>query len=110
MKTGIELIAEERARQVSIEGWTPEHDDTHMRGELAAAGACYATMAQLIEIGKWDFEECSEIAKRRWQWGDEWWKPARSAKRNLEKAGALLAAELDRILREEAAGLRSPNQ
>lgn len=26
MKTGIELIAEERQRQIEIEGWTAEHD------------------------------------------------------------------------------------
>lgn len=27
MKTGIELIAEERQRQIEVEGWTPEYDD-----------------------------------------------------------------------------------
>lgn len=27
MKTGIELIAEERQRQIEKECWTPEHDD-----------------------------------------------------------------------------------
>lgn len=41
-KTGIELIADERARQISQEGWTTEHDDQYRHGELAAAGAVYA--------------------------------------------------------------------
>ena len=42
MKTGIDLIAEERQRQISVEGWTPQHDDTHTDNSLAKAAACYA--------------------------------------------------------------------
>lgn len=42
MKTGIELIAEERERQITKEGWTPEHDAEHKNGELANAAAVYA--------------------------------------------------------------------
>lgn len=34
MKTGIDLITEERERQIREEGWTPEHDDGHRSGEL----------------------------------------------------------------------------
>jgi hypothetical protein len=30
--SGAMLIAEERRRHVSEEGWTPEHDDEHSRG------------------------------------------------------------------------------
>ena len=29
MKTGIELIADERKRQVEVEGWSQEHDNQH---------------------------------------------------------------------------------
>lgn len=32
---GVSLIAAERARQISREGWTPEHDDEHRNGEMA---------------------------------------------------------------------------
>ena len=32
----------ERRRQVEVEGYTPEHDDTHDKGELAGAAAAYA--------------------------------------------------------------------
>ena len=35
--SGIERIAKERQRQIEQEGWTPEHDDHHAEGEMAAA-------------------------------------------------------------------------
>ena len=47
MTSGIEAIAAERQRQIEAEGWTPGHDDTHDRGELARAAACYALHAGL---------------------------------------------------------------
>lgn len=40
--TGVELIAEERKRQIEAEGWTPQHDAQHKADELAIAAACYA--------------------------------------------------------------------
>lgn len=43
MKSGIEIIAEERKRQIEVEGWTLEHDDEHRCGELSDAAVCYAT-------------------------------------------------------------------
>ncbi len=42
MKSGIELISEERTRQIEQEGWTPDHDDIHIRSELSHAAAYYA--------------------------------------------------------------------
>ena len=95
MKTGIELITEERTRQVSVEGWTAKHDDHHVHGELAVAAACYAETAALQgEFGElppcfwpkqWPFERSAFKGKDRI--------------RNLVKAGALIAAEIDRIQR-----------
>ena len=41
-KTGIELIADERKRQIEVEGWTAEHDAEHYESELAYAAAVYA--------------------------------------------------------------------
>lgn len=90
MKTGIELIAEERARQISAEGWTPEHDDEHARGELAVAGACYAMRAAHADTG--------HNPPGPWPWDQSWWKP-RDPMRNLVRAGALIAAEIDRLQR-----------
>jgi hypothetical protein len=35
-------VLAERQRQVSAEGWTPDHDDEHRDGAMAIAAACYA--------------------------------------------------------------------
>jgi hypothetical protein len=40
--SGVELIKNERERQVNEEGYTPEHDDEHDLGELGLAAALYA--------------------------------------------------------------------
>lgn len=47
--TGIELIAAERARQISVEGYTPEHDDELSDSELGFA-ACYYAMPCPIRV------------------------------------------------------------
>ena len=50
---GIVQIAGERARQIVEEGYTLDHDKEHAYGELAAAAAVYATVAQaLAEAGQ----------------------------------------------------------
>ena len=90
---GIERIAAERQRQIEREGWTPEHDDEHRNGEMAAAAACYA----LAGIPHWAREQA--IANF-WPWDTKWWKPdSNDDIRDLEKAGALIAAEIERRLR-----------
>jgi hypothetical protein len=118
--TGVGLIAAERERQRAVEGWTPEHDATHVNGELAQAAACYA----------WPPPRPLEV-KKAWPWDSEWWKPTiaertpakcgcRSAGecnhigtaspeaetaarvRDLVKAGALISAEIDRLSRPPA--------
>lgn len=90
---GVSLIAAECKRQVEVEGWKPEHDDSHTSGELAIAAACYASVGN------------SRLAiLAHWPWGLRWWKPtAENRIRELEKAGALIAAEIDRLRRLAAA-------
>lgn len=91
MKTGIELIAEERKRQIDIEGWTAEHDDKHFMGELADAGACYAMREY------WRHRIPIALI---FPYSKEWWKPTPDNRiRELQKAGALIAAEIDRLQR-----------
>jgi hypothetical protein len=82
---GVQAITEERRRQIEIEGWTPSHDDAYRNGELARAAACYA-------IGS--------CPTGLWPWHEKWWKPG-DRRRDLEKAGALIAAEIDRIDRTQ---------
>lgn len=89
---GGDLIYRERLRQVQEEGWTPEHDDSHSEGELAAAAAAYAYPGVLrTRDGR------SVHSSLLWPWGDGW-KPGDRI-RDLTKAGALIAAEIDRLQR-----------
>lgn len=92
MKTGIELIAEERQRQIDVEGWTPEHDDEHICGEMAQAAACYAhpNIVRRLDMVGWPES-----------WSIDYFKPTPDDRiRELVKAGALIAAEIDRLNRE----------
>lgn len=96
-KTGIELITEERQRQIDVEGWTPEHDAEHKEAALAVAGACYALDAASVSSNASWGAIYSEQSQRLWPFDDEWRKVSPDPVRNLVKAGALIAAEIDRI-------------
>jgi hypothetical protein len=96
MKTGIELIAEERDRQLNEENYTPDHDDEHVEGELSIAAANYA-MAHIARRDGWKNDRILY-----WPFEKESWKPSGNDRvRELVKAGALLAAEIDRLKRKE---------
>jgi hypothetical protein len=92
--TGVERIAAERKRQIEEEGWTEKHDDQWEHGELAEAAATYASLPH------WEGRFIN-WRKILWPWDDEWYKPETDRIRELEKAGALIAAEIDRLLRQE---------
>lgn len=105
-------IARERERQMAVEGWTREHDDTHSRGEMAAAAASYAINhhAHLLP----EFANPNHInacegptlhttmvhANAVWPWSNKWWKP-KNSRRDLIRAAALLVAELERLDRAQ---------
>lgn len=100
--TSINLVAAERHRQVAAEDFTPEHDDAYVHGELLSAAACYIAIAQAIDQrGQVDPDILS-----LWPWSFNWWKPVMSgspvenAIKNLVKAGALVLADIDRLLRK----------
>lgn len=96
MKTGIELIAEERQRQIEKEGWTAEHDSWHEDGSLAKAAACYANPLydEVKNTNRVLFGE--KQIPEYWPFDEEWWKP-KDRLSDLIRAGALIAAEIDRI-------------
>lgn len=95
--SSITLIVAERRRQVEAEGWTAAHDDEHAAGELAVAAACYAIPASRRDCGSHiDYPAL-------WPWDPSWWKPGDRV-RELVKAGALVAAEIDRLQRAAARG------
>lgn len=97
--TGLELIGWERERQVESEGWTSEHDDEHDRRELAKAAASYALHAGTGGPGAWRTANGGPMAPQYWPWEAESWKPGDDPVRDLAKAGALIAAEIDRLQR-----------
>jgi hypothetical protein len=99
MAGGVGLIAAERQHQVSQEGWTPEHDDGHVRCELALAAAEYL-QAGMFRPTRDRLGGASELVPSfDWPWSVRWWKPSDDPIRNLVKAGALIAAEIDRLQR-----------
>lgn len=93
--SGAERIAAERRRQVEQEGYTPSRDDGYTNWELSEAAVAYLTKDPPGSTA--DFEDPPAV----WPWGKEHWKPGERL-RNLEKAGALVAAEIDRELRRLA--------
>lgn len=93
-------VLAERERQKAVEGWTPEHDDTHRSNEMAIAAACYALNASDDSDGP----QVRFVGAELWPWADEWWKPT-EPRRDLVKAGALILAEIERLDRLPAAPL-----
>lgn len=92
MSRALQDVIAERERQISQEGWTPEHDDKQIDCQLAAAAACYAVCGDTPgQVNKLNYD-----GVRLWPWANWWWKPT-TYRRNLVKAAALLLAEIDRI-------------
>jgi hypothetical protein len=92
--TGIEAIAAERRRQIEQEGWTAEHDDQHGPGDLAGAGSAYpmSAAASLLSGLTAPIPEPPPF----FPFEAEDWKP-RDPRSDLVRAGALIAAEIDRL-------------
>ena len=105
---GIAAIAAERQRHATaypldygrIKGYSAEHDDQHTGNELALAGAAYAIPCS---------DSMTYLEARLGIWPVAWGNAPMHVgtigpdlrKRELEKAGALIAAEWDRIDRFE---------
>lgn len=97
MNKSIELINAERERQINTEGYNNEHDDAECSGALSTAGAIYALPWNIRNILK---------AIDYWPWDKSFYKPSKyddidSRIKELSKAGALIAAEIDKLLREK---------
>ena len=90
----VERITAERNRQINSEGFDPEWDDQYTDGELAFVAAAYT-----IPNGRRDYVYWPQ------GWDDKWWKPSEDGSvegriRELEKAGALILAEMERLMRK----------
>lgn len=103
MKLGIDVIADERLRQIVDEKHTYDKDDEYTEEELACAAASYALPAWKRKRVSSDFQPAPQndaVPPVTWPWNSEHWKPSDDRIRELAKAGALIAAEIDRLGRE----------
>lgn len=100
-KAAFDVLAE-RQRQVSVEGWTPEHDDEHNDQSLALAAAWYATPAFTR-----DGLDVNDMSLWPLSWSQAHFKPG-DRRRELIKAAALILAEIERL--DRAAGVPTPMQ
>ncbi|WP_207558598.1 hypothetical protein [Mycobacteroides abscessus] len=80
---GASRIVAERLRQISSEGYSLEHDRQHGAAQLAKAAEAYLTSSP-----------------QAWPWPPDSLKLSGDVSRNLEKAGALIAAALDVLYAE----------
>ncbi|MGC3375245.1 AAA family ATPase [Pseudomonas aeruginosa] len=90
-------VQAERRRQIEAEGWTPEHDDEHSRGQMARAAACYALAGSSAP----NDGTAALLVSLAWPWDEQWWKPS-TARRDMVKACALALAEIERLDRATA--------
>ncbi|WP_274754765.1 MULTISPECIES: hypothetical protein [Comamonas] len=98
-------VLAERKRQIESEGWKTERDDVYDTGEMALAAACYAAHSASCAAIKAPHTARGVFVRTRsaqdfvgemWPWSADWWKPS-GHRRNLEKAAALILAEIERI-------------
>lgn len=119
---GISLIAKERQRQITGEGFDVSHDDEHTDHEMAFAAVAYAAPEQLFRVKH--YGDGAIVFNDVWpsHWDANWDKRARHGEfneeglldadeypidiriKNLVKAGALIAAEIARLLRKKNNG------
>lgn len=102
--SGVDLIAAERVRQVEVKGFDAAHDDGHANGDIAIAAAA-------LTLYTTDAEE-PVLAHRTEDYRNTWMAElVRSCKgkpdiRKLAIAGAMIAAEIDRLHRQAQLALQ----
>jgi hypothetical protein len=117
LKSGIELIADERQRQMDKEGWTPAHDDEHDDDSLAFAAVCYTLPREFsstrVKVEQEDISggrgDCPVWGAVKYRvpklWPEGWhgvWGKQKDRVRALVRAGALIAGEIDRLQRADS--------
>jgi hypothetical protein len=103
-KSGMELIQEERRRQIA-KGYTAEYDQRWTKWELRAAADNYLDAHRI----RWH-DRLNGGPNRKWRWPLEKWKPTPDDRvREFMIAGALYLAEVERreLAGETAVGSRA---
>ena len=94
MRTGVDLIAEERESQIIEKGYSLQSDLNYENNELVRAAVIYAKPNHYRP-----FYNDGSKTPIGWPFKDEHWKPSPENRvKELQKAGALIAAEIDRLL------------
>jgi hypothetical protein len=98
---------------MSAEGWSSEKDDAYTDGSLATAAGAYivaanASPAERAVADQFGNDGLTFKMKSAWPpaWGMCWFKP-KSRRRDLVRAAALLAAEIERLDRAAIAAAPS---
>ena len=100
MYDGIATIVAERRRQIEKFDWSPQHDDQYKEGELLLYAQYWMTMPELGVARQHAKETLQSLQQTGWE--DEWFKyDERTPIERLARAGALIAAEIDRLKRAE---------
>lgn len=87
MRNGAELIASERYRQIKEEGYSHAADNREDVMNFILAAEAYINSAEGFAVPQ---------GVQIWPWEDKYFKP-RQMKQDLIRAGALIAAALDRL-------------
>lgn len=88
--TGAWMVSVERQRQVQKYAL----DARYTHDELLNAAWCYLTEAMPHDHD----QGCAEQPPSEWPWSSLEWSPSTDRARNLVRAGALICAELDRLI------------
>lgn len=87
---------DERERQIEIEGFTFEHDDSYTYDQLGMAASVYAKPDRM----RYAINKAVAYLPDGWPWLPKWFKPTpEDRERELVKAGALIIAEIQRLRR-----------
>lgn len=91
--TGIELIAKERQEQIEKHGFDAVNDSEYNNESLLMAAVTYALPDKERSYSLVNME-----VPESWPFHDMYWKPSPNNRvKELIKAGALIAAEIDRL-------------
>ncbi len=109
--TGAELIAKERQKQLEADRWPAGHDDRYTGYELIRAALCYAMPPEFRHeapkregLDGWEscpMREAQYFVPDDFPFHPSDWNPTPGDRlRELARAGSLIAAEMDRLIRK----------
>lgn len=102
--SGVDLIAQERKRQVVQEGFS-RADDLYREDILASAALCYTRTAYDVMVVRDIQNHVIPIHPKHWPLDYDEFKPTGDPIRDLVKAGALVAAAIDAIILDRSSDL-----